>query len=251
MKKYQIIFAAACISFIPELAQALSQGTVVYACTRRASAGVTQTYIAPIKNGVPVCNNRKHVGPFVLLDTSLLGSTGVPGAQGAQGPQGAPGANGKDGAAGSTGEQGPIGDQGPDGTGRATVMGQLVTCDSSFEMFNRVRGFGGFRGRTRQAFCTLEGTSFLYRTLNSDSCSWEDSSEKSSEKPLSLVSDEQVNDFAFHHVPDGTYTLTCDTETGCPLYRFATSSVQVTVVNGETVDVGTQNLCQFCSLILE
>lgn len=217
MKKYQILLAAACIGFLPKPAQAV-EGTVFYACTRNASKGVTQTYIAPIKNGVPVCNNKKHFGPFPLLDTSLLGSAGVPGPQGAKGPQGAQGADGKDGSAGPAGEQGPVGDKGPDGTDGATVNGTLFVCGSGISWF------------PRQSFCTLEGTSFLFRTLN-------------------YSSPEGGDPFSFHHVPDGDYTLKCDTESFCPSIRYYTSSASVTVTNGATVNVETQFLCEECLVI--
>lgn len=87
----------------------------VYVCTRRASKGATQTYIAPMKNGAPMCNNRKHIGPTPLLDPADFTVTGATGATGAQGVQGEKGEQGDIGPQGPQGETGPAGPQGSQG----------------------------------------------------------------------------------------------------------------------------------------
>ena len=225
MKIHQILLVAVCIGSLPQIAAA--QETTVYACTRRAGGGVTQTYIAPIKRGVPVCNNKKHVGPFPLVDASAL-TAGAAGPQGPQGPQGAPGADGKDGAPGAQGaqgSQGPIGPQGLPGPGGADVKGTVSLCGISSE---------GTLPQ-RQLFCQLEGTALTFRHLFRNT----------------FEGIQQA--FTMFHVPDGTYTLNCSVENECQFNdQYTTGSASVTVVNGQPVDVGTISLCdQSCVFVLE
>jgi len=221
MKKYLVLCVVAGLCFVSKQVQA--QETVVYACTRRASQGETETYIARLKNGVPVCNNKKHIGPFVLIDASLLGTAGAQGPQGPQGPQGVAGADGKSGETGPSGVPGAPGAKGPQGMDGAVVSGTVQTC---------VQYYGEGDDGSRQVFCTLNGTSFLYRTLYNDA-------------------DQVDRAFSLQHVPDGSYTLTCDTESFCRSNRYWSATVPVTVANGEAVNVGTLNLCLSCEEINE
>ncbi len=209
--KSRFVVLALIISMLPELAAAES---VIYACTRRANGGVTQTYIAPMKNGVPVCNNRKHQGPFPLLDTNQIGAAGP---AGPAGPAGADGKDGKDGAAGAQGAQGP---------GGAVVSGKIRVCGT--QLFSEQ--FVLFQS-SRQAFCVLEGTSFTYRHLFEES-------------ELGETGVEQA--FSLFHVPDGTYTLSCDIERACGYVgSYSRASVAVTVQNGAAVNAGVIDLCDF------
>ncbi len=228
MKFGRTIVVAMCLSLVPQLASAQSQN-IVYACTRLAGGGVTQTYIAPIKRGVPVCNNPKHKGPFQLLDLNAV-TSGPQGATGANGKDGTDGKDGKDGAAGAQGVQGatgpqgpqgaagPQGAQGPEGPDGAKVKGSIRTCARFSE------GQGG--SSSRQAFCVLEGTSFTFRHLFVD------------------TTDAAEVAFTLFHVPDGTYTLNCDIENACGFFqRFTRASTNVTVSGGAAVDVGAIDLC--------
>jgi len=216
MKIKQVFAFAAGIGCLAQTALA-SDGSVVYACTRRASAGVTQTYIAQIKNGVPVCNNKKHVGPFVLISASA--SSAAAGPQGPTGPQGAPGANGKDAANGPQGPQGPkgaIGAQGDPGPNGADIDGTITTCGLNFE-----------GTLSREIFCQLEGTGFTFWHFIADSY-------YEVEQPMKIS-----------HVPDGSYTLNCSVPAYCGWEAYTRRSVPVTVTGGESVSVGTIDLCDY------
>lgn len=204
MNKYFLIVLTL-ISILLEVN--FAQAEVIYACTRRASNGVTQTYIAPLKNGVPVCNNKKHKGPFVLLDVSQLTA-----------------ASGPDGQAGKDGEPGSNG---------ANVTGVVRTCHfAEGEDFFQV------------AHCVLDGTSITYRHLFGDSPLLKKiSSSAVVDEDPSLVYDQQS--FTLYHVPAGTYNLKCDLKS--PFFRRFTRtlsvSVPVTTEDSGTVDVGTITLC--------
>lgn len=194
--------------FIEVSSAQASESSVVYACTRRANGGVTQTYIAPIKNGVPVCNNKNHKGPFVLFDTS-----NVVGTAGAAGP------DGKDGAPGPSG---------------STVNGILRSCHISGSEF------GDF---FREAHCVLDGTSFTFRHIFGETPiaagSLKSSNQTSDvvEMPI-VVNDDKT--FSLKYVPAGTYTLKCDIAF---FGTFLRASTTVTTTDSGTVDVGTINLC--------
>lgn len=220
----KLLLAAACVgTILPQIALAdTPAGTVIYACTRRANAGVTETYIAKFKNGVPVCNNKKHVGPFALVNTAALNAV-TPGAQGATGPQGVAGANGKDGATGAPGDQGEKGlagakgEPGPTGT---EVSGTVELCGFNFQ-------FAELNGPQRQLICNIQGTAFTYRQL------------------LKIENSESSRSFSFKmfHVPDGDYTLNCAIEDTCRFNSFTSESKSVSVSGGEPTDAGTISLC--------
>lgn len=199
---------------------AAAQQAATYACTRRAGGGVTQTYIARLKNGVPVCNNKKHVGPFVLFNASALGATVGP--QGPVGPQGDPGVAGKDGATGPKGAQGakgaagPQGNPGPDG---ANVTGAVTIC-----------GFPSEGTVSAQLYCQLEGTGFTF---------WQ---------YVTRGFDEVSAALKISHVPDGSYTLNCSITNICNS-GYSTTSTQVTITGGEASDVGEIELCDTSCLL--
>jgi len=225
----KLLLVVACLgTILPQTALA----ETIYACTRRAGGGVTKTYIAKMRNGLPFCNNKKHVGPFVLIDASAF-TAGVPGAQGAAGPQGVAGAKGKDGATGAPGIDGPQGDTGPKGVpgpAGTQVKGTVELCGVSSDYFPDLDP------PKRQLICNLEGTAFTYRQLVT----------------IQNSTDKSAYDFTMYYVPDGNYTLTCAVENVCTYYfykMFTKSSTPVTVSGGAPVNAGTVSLCDYsCQL---
>lgn len=184
-------------------------------------------------------NNQRRAIVKLILGTDVdLNSTG--GSAGAQGPQGLQGPTGPQGPQGIAGPQGPQGPAGPNGS---QVTGVLRAC--------HIEGVeGSYSNAQRAGNCVLEGTSFTYHHLFGD---------ENSVSGFGLFGESSttVNDdaaFTLYHVPAGSYTLTCDLETGItclsqlPIPGFSCAkyfrkSIPVVVNEDGTTNVGTIDLC--------